>query len=201
MVGQGDCLKSEPRKLVGACDTVAALQIVCAWCQQHIRWQRVQTPMPLQTSYGICPACLMHVSRALRVMAPDTPQTASEPCTLCRAGHAVERSIAPMSEDTPQSPVSEELQPVSGEALLQRIRDNRLQAHVIKAAARAACQRAKEVRECARHSNTLACAACVVRRYLITRLHRHSQRKEQSLTAAFLVRKADEDRWRKEKGA
>jgi hypothetical protein len=165
---QGDRTQSGPSKLVGVDDTFSSLQIVCAWCQQHIRWQRVQTPVPLQPSYGICPACLEHVSRARRVMTPATPQTASEPGAACCDGHAGERSLSSLSADTPESPVHEAPQPASGEALLRRVHDIHLQAPGIHVAAKAVRQRAHAVREHARHSRTLACVACVVYRYLIT---------------------------------
>jgi hypothetical protein len=45
----------------GAVDS--SLQIVCAWCQQHIVWHRVQTPMPFQISYSICARCYAAVAR------------------------------------------------------------------------------------------------------------------------------------------
>jgi hypothetical protein len=175
MVEQGDRVQHEPSKLVGAYDAFSSLQIVCAWCQQPIRWHRVQTPVPLQPSHGICPACLGHVSSARRVMTPATPQTTYEPCVAWRDGHAGEQSRTRLSADTPASPVHEAPLPASEEALLQRIRDTRLQARVIHAAARATCQRARERREDARHSSTMACVACVVCRYLITQRHRHAE--------------------------
>jgi hypothetical protein len=79
-----------------------------------------------------------------------------------------------MLADTPTSPVDETPQPTSGEALLRRVRTTRRRAQVLRAAARAARQRAKAVQEYTRHYNTLACAARVVRRYLITHLHSHA---------------------------
>jgi hypothetical protein len=75
-----------------------------------------------------------------------------------------------MSEDTCTSPMDAEPQPAMGEALLRRVCANRLRAHVIWAAARAARQCAKEVQEDARSACTLACAAGVVHRYLIIQL-------------------------------
>ena len=52
---------------------LASLQVVCAWCQQHIVWHRVQTPTPFQISYSICGRCYRDVAREfapLRVGAP-----------------------------------------------------------------------------------------------------------------------------------
>ena len=49
----------------GAFDAFASLQIVCAWCQQDIRWQRLQTPEPLIISHGICTRCHAQVSREI----------------------------------------------------------------------------------------------------------------------------------------
>ena len=42
---------------------MAALQVVCAWCQQHIVWHRVQPPLPFPISYSICPRCYADVAR------------------------------------------------------------------------------------------------------------------------------------------
>jgi hypothetical protein len=59
------------------------LLIVCAWCQQRIRWQRKKGACDLvHTSHGICPACVMHVLGELDVMAPNTPETAHAPCVI-----------------------------------------------------------------------------------------------------------------------
>jgi hypothetical protein len=56
------------------------LLIVCAWCQQRIRWQRKKDASDLaHTSHGICPACVVYVLGELDVMAPETPQTAPAP--------------------------------------------------------------------------------------------------------------------------
>jgi hypothetical protein len=79
-----------------------------------------------------------------------------------------------MSEVTHRSLVNKEPQPAMGEALLRRVRENHLRAHVIWAAVRAACQCAKEVQEDARSACTLACAACEVHRYLMTQLSSHA---------------------------
>jgi hypothetical protein len=64
-MAQGELIQSEPSKLGGAYDAFSPLQIVCAWCQQHIVWHRVQTPMPFQISYSICARCYAAVSRDL----------------------------------------------------------------------------------------------------------------------------------------
>jgi hypothetical protein len=49
---------------------IAALQVVCAWCQQHIVWHQVLTPMPFPISYSICARCYTDVAREF------TPPTA-----------------------------------------------------------------------------------------------------------------------------
>jgi hypothetical protein len=64
-VGQDDPRESEPMQRAGSCDTFSHLLIVCAWCQQHICWQRVQTPTPLATSHGICARCYAQVAREI----------------------------------------------------------------------------------------------------------------------------------------
>jgi len=144
---QGDGMKRAPRERRGVSEAFASLQIVCAWCQQPLRWQCVQTPLPLQTSYGICPACLVQVLRALCVQTPAPPQTASAPDAACRAGQGGARRSAPVSTDTPQSSMHEEPLPAGGEACLERVRDTRLHAQVLRAVARDARQRAKAVQE------------------------------------------------------
>ena len=62
--------KEEPRaresmQCAGSCPAFHSLLIVCAWCQQHIGWQRVQTLTPLTTSHSICPRCYEQVSREI----------------------------------------------------------------------------------------------------------------------------------------
>ena len=52
---------------------LAALQVVCAWCQQHIVWHRVQPPLPFPISYSICGRCYAAVAREL---APRTARSA-----------------------------------------------------------------------------------------------------------------------------
>jgi hypothetical protein len=78
-----------------------------------------------------------------------------------------------MSEGTRKSPMDEAPQSVMGEAILQRARENCRRAYVIRGAARAARQCATEVQEEARSACTLARAAGMVHRHLITQLHSH----------------------------
>ena len=56
---------SEPTQHADACAAFSYLLIVCAWCQQYIRWQRVQPPEPLTTSHGICTRCYAQMSREI----------------------------------------------------------------------------------------------------------------------------------------
>jgi len=42
---------------------MSALQVVCAWCQQHIVWHRVAPPLPFPISYSICARCYADVAR------------------------------------------------------------------------------------------------------------------------------------------
>ena len=44
---------------------MAALQVVCTWCQQPIVWHRVPTPLPFPISYSICTRCYGDVAREL----------------------------------------------------------------------------------------------------------------------------------------
>jgi hypothetical protein len=46
------------------------LKIVCAWCQQTIRWQRAEEAARGQSSHSICFACFRVVFREL---APRSP--------------------------------------------------------------------------------------------------------------------------------
>jgi hypothetical protein len=55
----------EPMQRAGSCATFSYLLIVCAWCQQRLYWQRLQTPTPLATSHGICARCYGQVSREI----------------------------------------------------------------------------------------------------------------------------------------
>ena len=64
-VGQETPRESEPMQRAGSCEAFSYLLIVCAWCQQYIRWQRVQTPEPLIISHGICARCYAQVSREI----------------------------------------------------------------------------------------------------------------------------------------
>ena len=56
---------SESMQRAGACAAFSSLLIVCAWCQQYIRWQRVQPPEPLTTSHGICTRCYAQMLREI----------------------------------------------------------------------------------------------------------------------------------------
>jgi hypothetical protein len=88
----------EPKLHVDAGAVVSSLQIVCAWCQQHIVWHRVQIPMPFQISYSICPRCYADVSRefepltagpysSLACVPRDRPERASARSACQRAGY------------------------------------------------------------------------------------------------------------------
>jgi hypothetical protein len=57
--------ESEPMQGTVSSDAFSYLLIVCAWCQQYIRWQRVQTPTPLKISHGICTRCYVQVTREI----------------------------------------------------------------------------------------------------------------------------------------
>jgi hypothetical protein len=56
---------------------VSSLQIVCAWCQQHIVWHRMQTPMLFPISYSICARCYANVARELAPLTVDTATAAT----------------------------------------------------------------------------------------------------------------------------
>ena len=62
---------------VGGGDGFASLQIVCAWCQQPLGRQRVQTPTRFTISYSICVRCYGDV---LRESDDNTVSMASTPC-------------------------------------------------------------------------------------------------------------------------
>jgi hypothetical protein len=53
--GTGRVQESRQHAQVG--HDVASLQIVCAWCQQPLRRQRVQTATRFTISYSICMRC------------------------------------------------------------------------------------------------------------------------------------------------
>ena len=55
----------EPQPRGAAGTVLASLQVVCAWCQQHIVWHRVQPPLPFPISYSICGRCYATVAREL----------------------------------------------------------------------------------------------------------------------------------------
>jgi hypothetical protein len=67
----------EPMQHAGVGEGLASLQIVCAWCQQLLRRQRVQTPTRFTISYSICARCYGDVSRESE---DSTVSTASIPC-------------------------------------------------------------------------------------------------------------------------
>ena len=67
------CRVDKPMPQVDVDDGFAFLQIVCAWCQQPLRRQRVQTPMPFQISYSICACCYGAVSRGLAPLTAGAP--------------------------------------------------------------------------------------------------------------------------------
>jgi hypothetical protein len=64
--GQETPRESEPVQRAGSYDAFSYLLIVCAWCQQYIRWQRVEIPTPLIISHGICARCYAQVSREIK---------------------------------------------------------------------------------------------------------------------------------------
>src|SRR5262249_22293430 len=64
-VGQETLRESEPMQRADSCDAFSYLLIVCAWCQQYIRWHRVQPPEPLTTSHGICTHCYAQMLREI----------------------------------------------------------------------------------------------------------------------------------------
>ena len=49
----------------GSCEAFSYLLIVCVWCQQSISLQRLQAPIPLNISHGICARCYAQVSREI----------------------------------------------------------------------------------------------------------------------------------------
>ena len=71
MVGQEASTVPERREYTGA--AVTGLQVVCAWCQQHIVWHQVQTPTPFQISYSICGRCYRDVAREFAPLRVGTP--------------------------------------------------------------------------------------------------------------------------------
>jgi hypothetical protein len=52
---------------------MSSLQVVCAWCQQHIVWHRVQPPMPFPISYSICARCYADVAREFEPLTAGAP--------------------------------------------------------------------------------------------------------------------------------
>jgi hypothetical protein len=53
------------RQSRGARGQQTSLTIVCAWCQQTIRWQRAEGVAREQSSHSICFDCFAHVLREL----------------------------------------------------------------------------------------------------------------------------------------
>jgi hypothetical protein len=53
------------RQARGARGHQTSLTIVCAWCQQTIRWQRAEGGAREQISHSICLDCCAHVFREL----------------------------------------------------------------------------------------------------------------------------------------
>jgi hypothetical protein len=74
---QGTSRVSAPMPHAGVGDGLAALQIVCAWCQLPLRRQWVQTPPRFTISYSICPRCYGDVTREGEA---STGSPASRPC-------------------------------------------------------------------------------------------------------------------------
>jgi len=68
MVEQESATGPAPREDVAA--PAACLQIVCAWCQQHIVWRQAQTPMVFPISSRLCAGCYDDVAQGLAPLAP-----------------------------------------------------------------------------------------------------------------------------------
>ena len=71
-MGQEASTVPERQEHAGA--AVSGLQVVCAWCRQHIGWHRVQPPLPFPISYSICARCY---TDAAREFAPHSLGSAS----------------------------------------------------------------------------------------------------------------------------
>jgi hypothetical protein len=56
----------EPQPRGDAGTVLASLQVVCAWCQQHMVSHQMQTPMSFSISYSICGRCYAAVARELK---------------------------------------------------------------------------------------------------------------------------------------
>ena len=63
----------EPQPRGAAGTVLASLQVVCAWCQQHIVWHRVQPPTPFPISYSICGRCYTDVAREFASLRDGAP--------------------------------------------------------------------------------------------------------------------------------
>ena len=60
----------EPQPRGDADTALADMEIVCAWCRQHMVWHRVQTPIPFPVSYSICDRCYTGVAQELMRRTP-----------------------------------------------------------------------------------------------------------------------------------
>jgi hypothetical protein len=64
----------------------AALQIVCAWCRQHLEWLPVAPTLPFLRSYSICASCYAIVAQDLTLHVGGTrPRQLCPPRTLCNS--------------------------------------------------------------------------------------------------------------------
>src|SRR5215472_7832869 len=76
---QGAWRVDEPMQQAGVGDGFAALQIVCAWCQQSVGWHQVQTPTRFTISYTICARCYGDVVRESETRTVSTASTPGIP--------------------------------------------------------------------------------------------------------------------------
>ena len=68
---QETCKRPGPMPYTGEGDGFASLQIVCAWCQQLLGRQWVQTPTRFPISYSICAGCYRDVLLSLPLVLPE----------------------------------------------------------------------------------------------------------------------------------
>jgi hypothetical protein len=69
-------LRRHAHKLQVRCQQLSwrYILIECAWCQQHIRWEIIQSCVPVtETSHGICPTCYTTVTRELGLLTRRMP--------------------------------------------------------------------------------------------------------------------------------
>ena len=66
-------------------------KIVCAWCQQTIRWQRTEGAAPGQISHSICFACFAGVFRELDPVHPLPQGSTQVDEGHARAQHSCQR--------------------------------------------------------------------------------------------------------------